>query len=323
MNISRTDLNLFVVFEAIYSQGGVTRAAEVLHLTQPTISHALGRLRDRVGDPLFVRHGQRLVPTPLADRMIGPTREALKLFQRTLGELDGFDPLTAEMQFSIGMRALMEASFFLPLVRLLNSAAPRVMVSSAPLDRRRIEADLSAGELSAAIDIFLPLGEDIRREHLSTSRTVVVARQGHPQVVGQITLEDYLALDHIVVTSRRRGAGPEDIALSREGLGRRVVARCQNIQTAMRAVAASDLVLTIADNFARRENMWFDNQIVAAPFDTPRVDAFLYWHANSDADPANRWLRDMIRRGVADQGIAPEAPDPVDHAPVISRSPRP
>ncbi|MEZ5676022.1 MAG: LysR family transcriptional regulator [Thalassovita sp.] len=169
MNISRTDLNLFVVFEAIYSQGGVTPRGRGAASTQPTISHALGRLRDRVGDPLFVRHGQRLVPTPLADRMIGPTREALKLFQRTLGEVDGFDPLTAEMQFSIGMRALMELAF-LPLVRLLNSAAPRVMVSSVPLDRRRI-GRLSAGA-SAAIDIFLPLGEDIRREHLSTSRTV-------------------------------------------------------------------------------------------------------------------------------------------------------
>ncbi|MBA83833.1 LysR family transcriptional regulator [Thalassobius sp. S69A] len=300
MNISRTDLNLFVVFEAIYSQGGVTRAAETLHLTQPTISHALGRLRDRVGDPLFVRHGQRLVPTPLAQKMIGPTREALKLFERTLGELDGFDPETAEMHFSIGMRSLMENSFFLPLVMLLNTTAPKVTVASAPLDRRRIEAELSSGELNAAIDVFLPLGADIHREHLLSSPSVVVARRGHPLVDGGVTLRDYLALDHIIVTSRAKGAGPEDIALSRDSETRRVVARCQQINTAMRAVASSDLVLTMAESFARRANVWFDNQIVPVPFESPRIDAYLYWHSNADADPANRWLRSTIKSCVAE-----------------------
>ncbi|THD72933.1 LysR family transcriptional regulator [Thalassobius vesicularis] len=300
MNISRTDLNLFVVFEAIYSQGGVTRAAEMLHLTQPTISHALGRLRERVGDPLFVRHGQRLVPTPLAQKMIGPTREALKLFETTLGELDGFDPATASMHFSIGMRSLMENSFFLPLVMLVNSVAPKVTLASAQLDRRRIEGDLSSGELNAAIDVFLPLGADIRREHLISSPSVVVARRGHPLVQGQITLDDYLALDHVIVTSRPRGAGPEDIALSREGKTRQIAARCQQINTAMRAVASSDLVLTMAETFARRANVWFDNQIVPVPFEAPRIDAYLYWHANTDADPANLWLRSTIKSCVAE-----------------------
>lgn len=300
MNISRTDLNLFVVFEAIYSQGGVTRAAEMLHLTQPTISHALGRLRDRVGDPLFVRHGQRLVPTPLAQKMIGPTREALKLFERTLGELDGFDPQTAQMNFSIGMRSLMENSFFLPFVMLLHSVAPKLTVSSAPLDRRRIEADLSSGELNAAIDVFLPLGADIRREHLLSTPSVVVARRGHPLVEGKVSIQDYLALDHIIVTSRSQGQGPEDVALSREGQTRRIVARCQQINTAMRAVASSDLVLTMAETFARRANLWFDNQIVPVPFDAPRIDAYLYWHSNSDADPANQWLRGTIKRCIAE-----------------------
>lgn len=307
MNISRTDLNLFVVFEAIYSQGGVTRAAEMLHLTQPTISHALGRLRERVGDPLFVRHGQRLMPTPLAHKMIGPTREALKLFARTLAELDGFDPATAEMHFSIGMRSLMENSFFLPLVMRVNRLAPRVTLASAQLDRRRIEGDLSSGELNAAIDVFLPLGAGIRREHLLSSPSVVVARQGHPLVQGRISLEDYLALDHVIVTSRPRGAGPEDIALSREGQTRRIAARCQQVSTAMRAVAASDLVLTVAENFARQANTWFGNQIVPVPFEAPRIDAYLYWHSNTDADPANQWLRHTIKSCVSEAGYAPSA----------------
>lgn len=299
MNISRTDLNLFVVFEAIYSQGGVTRAAEVLHLTQPTISHALGRLRDRVGDPLFVRHGQRLVPTPLAQKLIGPVREALRLFEHTLGELDGFDPATADVQFSIGMRSLMENTFSLPLVMALKPVAPKVTIASTPLDRKRIESQLSSGELNAAIDVFLPLSPDIRRELLISSKSVVVARRGHPAVRGEISLEDYLAQDHILVTSRSRGLGPEDMSLSRDGKTRQIKARVQEINTAMRAVASTDMLLTVVEAFALPANVWFDNQIVALPFEAPRVDAYLYWHTNVDADPANRWLREMVGNSIS------------------------
>lgn len=300
MHISRTDLNLFVVFEAIYSQGGVTRAAETLHLSQPTISHALARLRERVGDPLFVRHGQKLIPTPLAQQIIGPTREALKLFERTLGALDGFDPTTAAMSFTVGMRSLMESTYFLPLVLLLNKSAPGVSLVSGQFDRRRLEPDLASGELNAVIDVFLPLSSEIRREHLSWAPSVVVARRGHPAVDGQIDLATYLAADHVIVTSRSAGLGPEDIALSRDGHARRIRARCQQINTGMRIVAASNLLLTMSETFARRANIWFDNQIVAAPFEAPGIDTYLYWHENSDADPANRWFRSMVKTTVAE-----------------------
>ncbi len=306
MHVSRTDLNLFVVFETIYSQGGVTRAAEVLNLTQPTISHALNRLRERVGDPLFVRHGQKLIPTPLAQKMIAPTREAIKLFEKTLGELDGFDPATAEINFTIGMRSLMENTFYLPLVLLLQQNAPLVTASSSQIDRRTLAADLSSGTLNAAIDVYLPLSSDIQREHLSSSPSVVVARRGHPLVNGKIDLKTYLELDHLVVTSRPLGHGPEDIALSRIGQQRRIMARCQQINTGMRIVAASDVVLTMSETFARRANIWFDNQLIQAPFEAPQIDTYLYWHANSDSDQASHWLRSMIKAVSAEtSGILP------------------
>ncbi len=298
MHISRTDLNLFVIFEAIYSQGGVTRAAETLNLSQPTISHALARLRERVDDPLFVRKGQSLMPTPAAQKMIGPVREALKLFERTLGELDGFDPTTAQMSFSLGMRSLMESTYLLPLVLQLKETAPGVSIGSCTFDRRRLESVLASGEVNAVIDVFLPASPEIRREHLGASPTVVIARKNHPLLKGGIDLESYIAADHVIVTSRPQGQGPEDIALSRVGKHRRIVARCQQINTAMRLVASSDMLLTMAEAFALRANTSFDNQLVAAPFKTEGVDTYLYWHDNADADPANRWFRSMVRATV-------------------------
>lgn len=300
MHISRTDLNLFVIFEAIYTQGGVTRAAEMLNLTQPTISHALARLRDRVGDQLFVRHGQKLQPTPVAHKMIVPVREALQLFERTLGELDGFDPETAKLGFSVGMRSLMEHTFFMPLVLLLQEHAPNVTLSSVQYERRLLEADLSSGSINAAIDVFLPMAGSIQCKHLASSPSVVVARRGHPLVTPALDLETYTQLDHVVVTSRAQGFGPEDIALSREGAKRNIKIRCQQINTAMRLVSASDLVMTMSENIARRANIWFDNQLIPAPFAAPRVDTYLYWHQNFENDPSNQWFRRMIEMTVAE-----------------------
>ncbi|MCB1397480.1 MAG: LysR family transcriptional regulator [Rhodobacteraceae bacterium] len=300
MHISRTDLNLFVVFEAIYAQGGVTRAAEVLNLSQPTISHALARLRERVGDPLFVRHGQKLVPTPLAQQMIGPVREALRLFERTLGALDGFDPAHARLDFVVGMRSLMESTYFLPLVLALGDHAPGVSITSTGFDRRRLEPTLAAGELNAVIDVFLPLSDAIRREHLGESRSVVVMRRGHPLAEQGLTLDRYLAADHLIVTSRPQGLGPEDTVLARDGLRRKIRARCLQANTAMRMVASSNILLTMAEGFAQRANMWFDNVFLPVPFEAEVVDTYLYWHENADADPANRWFRSLVRAAAAE-----------------------
>ena len=295
MNISRTDLNLFVIFEAIYTKGGVTKAAESLNLSQPTISHALGRLRAQLGDELFVRRGQRLVPTPMAEDMINPVRAALALFETTLGGLGGFDAASARQQFSIGMRALLESTYLLPLTLLLRESAPGVSLASSQFERKRLESSLASGDLHAAIDVALPFTSDIRREKLSSFPSVVVARRGHPLVDDSLDLKTYLAAEHIVVSSRPKGMGPEDIPLAEMGKSRTIALRCQEISTALRLVATSNMLLTTSESFARRAGNWIDNQVIALPFDAPSVDTFLYWHKRSEADPANRWLREMIR----------------------------
>ncbi|PHR61745.1 MAG: LysR family transcriptional regulator [Robiginitomaculum sp.] len=304
MHISRTDLNLFVVFEAIYSRGGVTRAAEVLNLTQPTISHSLRRLRERIGDPLFVRHGQKLVPTTVANKLIQPVREALQLFEKTLGDLDGFDPQNVKMNFSIGMRSLMENTYFLPLVGIVKAAAPNISLTSNHYDRQNLEAELSSGTLNAAIDVFLPLSPAVKRMHLTKSPSVVVARKNHPTVSNDLDLDTYLSLDHIIVTSRPNGYGPEDIALSRLGKSRNIVVRCQQISTAMRIINESDLVLTMAQSFARQSNAILDHLIQPSPFGAPEIDTYLYWHSNSDSDQANQWFRKMVTASALGQTSA-------------------
>ncbi len=295
MQIHRTDLNLLAVFDCIYSQGSVTGAAAILHLTQPSVSHALARLRERVGDPLFVRNGQKLVPTPAAQKLIHPVRQALQLLESSLAELNEFDATSARQHFVIGMRPLMEGAFLPSLMRQLQQQAAGLVLSSVQLDRGNLEADLNSGKLDAAVDVFLNLPTSISRQHLASSRIVVLARKGHPAVQsGFIAQQDYLNQHHLLVSSRPQGHGVEDLLLAKEGKSRQVVARCQQISTGLELISQSNLLLTISESLV---NHLYDpelQQICIAPFQAPSVDTYLYWHQSRESDKASQWLRQQI-----------------------------
>lgn len=294
VHISRIDLNLFVVFETIYTEGGITRAAEKLHLSQPAISHALGRLRETFGDPLFVRQGQVMVPTPLARSLIDSVRQSLRALEATLGETERFDPATSRKRFVLGTRGSQETTLLPALVARLGAEAPNVELASVRMERRRLEADLSGGTVDIALDVLVPVSEAIRHCRLASDRLVVMARQDHPRIGDALDLGTYLDLDHILVSSRRRGVGIEDVALQRLGHQRRVRLRCQQYFAACRVVAQTDLVLTMPERQARVTNPAFGHRILPLPLDGPILDSYLYWHGTADADPANAWLRNRI-----------------------------
>lgn len=302
MHLNRIDLNLLVVFDAIYTQGGITRASEKLHLTQPAISHALGRLRDLFGDPLFVREGRAMVPTPFARNLIEPVRRSLRGLETTLNELERFDPATTERRFTLGIRDVLESTVLPPLMRHITERAPKVDVAAVQVGRRELESELAGGQLDAALDVLLPFSDKVRRKRVSLDRMVVVARKGHPALRKRLDLAAYLKLDHILVSSRRSGPGLEDVELSRHGLQRRVRLRCQHYFGACRVVSRTDLILTMPERYAHIANRQFGNRILPFPLRTPTLDVYLYWHANVENEPANRWLRERLAQ--AFQGTA-------------------
>lgn len=294
MHISRVDLNLFTVFEAIYTEGSVTRASQQLHLTQPAISHALNRLRQLFDDPLFIRQGQNMVSTPLARSMIEPVRQALRGLEITLNESGKFDPSLASKQFNLALRDVLESTVLPPLLESITGQAPQINLAAIQVERRELVSELAAGTLDVAIDMLLPLPSDIRRQQISRYTTVVLARRDHPVVQGKLDLATYLQAEHILASSRRKGMGLEDFELSRLGLQRRVRLRCQHYFAACRVVSQTDLLLTMPEGYARIANEQFDNQILPLPISMPSWDVYLYWHQNVDNDPANRWLREQI-----------------------------
>lgn len=299
MHISRLDLNLLVVLDAIFAEGGITSAAAKLNLTQPAVSHALGRLRDVLGDPLFERQGRRLVATPFARGLIEPVRQSLRGIEIALAEAERFDPATTRRRFTLGIRDVLEARILPALMHRISEAAPYVDLSAIHVDRRVLEGELAAGRVDAALDIWLSLPEHIRQRRLMADRFVVIARSGHPNVRGHIDLDTYLAQQHVLVSARTAGPGLEDIELARLGHSRHVRLRCQHYFAGCRVVSQTDMILTMTEHYARITNRPFANQILPFPIEGPGLDAHLYWHANVENDPANRWLRGMITETMA------------------------
>ena len=294
MDLSRVDLNLLVVLEAIYTEGGLTRAGERLNVTQPAVSHALGRLRDLLGDPLFVREGHAMVPTPFTRNLIEPLRQNLRAMELTLNEAKRFDPAASEQRFTLGCRDALELRVLPGLLRGLRERAPELEIATVTFRRRNMEADLFSGDLDLVTDSLLPRSQNIRHVHINTDPLVVMARRDHPALGNGLDLDTYLRHRHILVTSRRTGPGLEDFELARRGLQRKVTLRCQHFFAASRVVRETDLLLTMPGRLAELLNL--DDAYTLAPFplDMPPQDLYLCWHANVDNDPANRWLREQI-----------------------------
>ncbi|WP_136413232.1 LysR family transcriptional regulator [Herbaspirillum sp. ST 5-3] len=293
-HISRIDLNLLVVLDAICAEGSITRASEKLNLTQSAISHALTRLRMLFDDPLFVREGRTIVPTPLARSLTEPIRRSLRGIEITLNEAGRFEPSSTRRRFTIAVRGMLELMLLPPLLQYISGRAPGVDIAAVSVNRRDLEQELETGAIDAAIDAPLPVSPNVRRTAIPVGAMVVVARQDHPHIQGELTLATYMRQGHILVSTRRRGPGLQDLELGRHDLHRRVRLRCQDYFTACSVVSRTDLLLTMPERHAETFNRPFDNCIYALPFSMPDIEAYYYWHNSSTNDPANCWLREQV-----------------------------
>ena len=308
MHLSQVDLNLFVVLEAIYREGNITRAGLQLNLTQPAISHALKRLRDLLQDPLFVRQGPHMVPTPFTRNMIEQVRQALQILEVNLSQSRNFVPEHTRRNFHLSLWEYAEALILPPLLRRLTHAAPGMSISSSRVKRRDLETELASGSVDLAIDIPMTMSDRIRHKWLLNEPFVVIARHGHPAITDKLDLDTYLAQRHIQVSSRRHGPSLIDIELSRRGLRRQVFLRSQHNHTACMVVSETDMLLTLPEHHAQLLNTGLMKRVYPFPLPVPRLEAHLYWHESVENDPANRWLREEIEKVLAAEPRAPGAP---------------
>jgi DNA-binding transcriptional LysR family regulator len=301
VHLSQVDLNLFVVLDAIYREGNITRAGHQLNLTQPAISHALKRLRDLLKDPLFVRRGAHMVPTPFTRNMIDQVRQALQILEVNLSESRTFDPTHTRRNFHISLWEYIESVAMPTLLQRLEREAPEMSITTSRVKRRDLEAELASGSLDLAIDVPMTTGDPIHQKRLLGEPFVVMARTGHPAISRTLDLDTYLAQPHVLVSSRRYGPSLIDVELSRLGFRRKVVLRCQHNFAACRVVGETDLLLTLSQGHAQILNPGLGNRVYPFPLKTAHLEAQMYWHESVENDPANRWLRQQIRSVLSPQ----------------------
>ena len=293
MALNRLDLNLLHVFDTIYREGSLTRAARALHLTQPAVSHSLSRLREHFDDPLFSRQGNQMVPTPLARRFLESMRPGLTQIQSAVNQFHAFDPANQRKTYSLALRDILESTFLPKLMGRLESY-PELEIISQRVPRRDMETQLAAGKLDFAVDVLLPVSNQTGHELLRHDRLVVLARKGHPLTGGGLTLDKYLEAKHVLVSSRSEGPGIEDFELSRFGVQRNIRLRCQHYYAACRVAEGTDLLLTMPENYARIIAEQADIDILTTPADLPGIDVHLYWHKAYEREPALIWFREQL-----------------------------
>lgn len=285
--LARLDLNLFRVFDVVLRERSLTRAAEVLFLSQSAVSHALARLRDQLGEALFVREGRGVAPTPFAERLAPEIREALSLFEGAVHRTRGFDPRRDVGTVTVAMNDLLEPSIVPHLVARLRERAPEARVKSVRLDRPRLERDLASGRVDLSLDVEQPTGTDLRHTLLLRDTFCVVGRRRRRR----LDVAAYLAARHVTVSSRRTGLAVEDMVLTRLGYQRDVNVRCQSYEAAFRIVSGSDLLLTMARRRAEQLHAMLGNHLMPMPLALPPLELHVYWHRQSDSEPRSRWLR--------------------------------
>ncbi|GAA0849431.1 LysR family transcriptional regulator [Marinobacter szutsaonensis] len=295
MALNRLDLNLLHVFDTIYREGSLTRAAKALHLTQPAVSHSLSRLRDHFDDPLFTRQGNQMIPTPLARRFLESMRPGLTQIQSAVNQFHAFDPANQRKTYALGLRDVLESTFLPQLMQQLDDY-PELEIISRRIARREMETQLAAGKLDFAVDVLLPVSSQTGHELLRKDRLVVLTRKDHPLAGDTLTMDGYLSAQHVLVSSRTEGPGIEDFELSRLGVHRNIRLRCQHYFAACRVVEGTDLLLTMPETYARiiAENTALT--LMAPPTDLPSLDVHLYWHKAYEKEPALVWLREQLRQ---------------------------
>ena len=291
MNLRSLDLNLLPVLEAVYAERSLTRASETLHITQPAVSNALSRLRTHFEDPLFVREGRGVKPTAMAEALMPAVREALDRLRAGLEPRSAFEPSRSTRVFNISARDAGANMLAPQLAQRLQDEAPGVRINWSQVARGTIASELASSRLDLAIDVPAIRGGDLESEALMSTPYVCVASVDHPEAGKTLSLEDFAALRHVVVSSRREGRSYVEGVARAHGLRITPVMRLPYYLPALDVVRQTNLVLTLPAPLARLPDL----SVLDVPIVFPSLVSVLYWRRENTEDAAVTWLRGLIR----------------------------
>ena len=292
----KLDLNLLPIAIALYDERSVSRAAQALGMSQPAVSMALRKLRAAYHDPLFLRAANGVAPTPRAHTLVRTARPLVnELRQRLLAE-ETFDPGFSDRSFTFALSDIGEMVFLPRLLERLRAQAPNAAIRSVSMPPLQIAAGLESGEIDLAIGHFPDLTRSsFFQQRLFTHAFACLLRAGHPRRARQLSLADFLAMEHAVVRTEGRSQEIFERFLDRKKIRRKIVLYTPHFLSLPMVIARSDLVTTVPHAigvyFSRLSS---DLALARPPFDIAGFDLKQHWHRKYHSDPRNQWLRKQV-----------------------------
>ncbi|WP_408600787.1 LysR family transcriptional regulator [Pseudomonas sp. PLMAX] len=291
--MSTPDLNLLITLDVLLAEGSVARAAKRLRLSPSAMSRALARLRETTGDPLLVRAGRGLVPTPRALELRERVAQLVQEAQAVLRPAEQPDLLQVSRTFTLRTSEGFVENFGAALIARVAEQAPGIRLRFMPKPDKDSTAlrdgtvDLETGVVGRTAS------PELRTQGLFRDRLIGVVRAGHPLCNGEMSPERFVARGHISVSRRGLEKGPIDEALEVLGLQRQIVTMVGGFSTALALAQASDLIATVPERHTA--NLRAGMHSFVLPVSLPEFTLAMIWHPRLDADPVHRWLRGCLR----------------------------
>ncbi|MBL0420582.1 LysR family transcriptional regulator [Ramlibacter sp. AW1] len=290
------DLNLLKVLAAVARTRSVTLAADELGLSQPGVSSALARLRAVTGDPLFVRTGKGMEPTPRAQDLLGSAQDLLAKIGQAVRAGAAFDPATTPTVFRLALSDVGEMSVLPALLNDLRASAPQATVQTVSLPPGELRATLEDGSVDLAVGYMPELGgAGLYQQQLYTHGFCCLLRADHPVQSARIGRRDYEKLEHVVVRSPVRSQELIDREIDRSGIRRRVVLHTPHYLSLPVIVSRTDLIATVPQAVGTAFVEMGLLRKARPPVPSPRFPVRQHWHARFHADPRHQWLRERMR----------------------------
>ncbi|HVI88613.1 MAG TPA: LysR substrate-binding domain-containing protein [Dongiaceae bacterium] len=296
-DLRRIDFNLLIVFETLMHERSVTKAAEKLFLGQPAISAALTRLRGLFDDPLFVRSGRIMEPTARAQEIFQHLSPALDTIATAISRSTEFDPATAKAVFRIGLSDDVEFGLLPPLIRRLRTEAPGVVLVIRRANYLLMPGLLASGEISVGVSYTIDLPANAKRKTVRRTRVKMLRADAIP---GKLSLDDFCARPHAMVSFAGDLSGYIDEELARLGRTRQVVLAVPQFNGLGTLMAGTDLLASVPDYAAAVLASAGGLRIEDHPLDLPSFELHMAWRGAHDTDPAERWLRNRIEMFAGD-----------------------
>jgi DNA-binding transcriptional LysR family regulator len=295
-NLRQLDLNLLLTLDALLAEHNVTRAARRLHLSQPTVSVQLAKLREALGDPLLLPGPRGMRPTARADALREPLRQALDALEHAVTAASAFEPAQASHTWRIAAADYSESAVLLPVLDRLRSAAPGTRLAVLQVVPALMARQAEQGDIDLALHTSEEAPPGLRRRPLFRERYVLAGRAGHPRLKRRPTPAQFCALEHVIVSPDGGGShGATDQALAQAGLSRRVVLSVPHFLFARSVLASTDLVAVLP---ARLVHGATELRVVEPPIAVPGYEMAMFWHERAHRDPAHQWLRACIAESV-------------------------